>query len=113
VVRCNACGLENAEGALYCARCHAALPRPLAPGECLHCGFIPEVPGTLWDVCPSCGNDPERGKEVRAKRIAALRAGVEVEQSRLDASVKSLPARRRFGCLPFLLLLVGVFLLLK
>ncbi len=109
-MRCPSCELENEEGAFYCARCHTALPRPLAPGECPYCGRLPQ-PGELPQaVCPSCGNDPERGKEVRAKRVAALRAEVEVQTGQLEAQRQALLARKtKKGCgLTLLLLAVGV-----
>ena len=94
MVRCEHCQLDNAEGALYCARCHKALPRLLAPGECRYCGFIPDVAGRIADVCPSCGNDAERGKDIRQKRAARLLAEVEIE---LQKQPKTPPARRKRG----------------
>ncbi|HZO88080.1 MAG TPA: zinc ribbon domain-containing protein [Chthonomonadaceae bacterium] len=98
-MQCPNCQLENEPGALYCARCHTALPRPPAPGECPYCGRVPE-PGELPPaVCPSCGNDPERGKQVREQRLAALRAEVQQQSSMLEAQRQALLSRKqKKGC---------------
>jgi hypothetical protein len=112
-MQCPACELENEEGALYCARCHAALPRPPAPGECPYCGRQRQ-PGELSTaVCPSCGNDPERGKEIREKRLTALRAEVNQQASILESQRQALTSRpTRKGCGLTLLVIIVLIICL-
>jgi hypothetical protein len=55
-------------------------------------------------VCPSCGNDAERGRQARARRIAVLRAEFEQEKLALDARAKQAAGSRRWGCLPLLII---------
>ncbi|HZP80437.1 MAG TPA: zinc ribbon domain-containing protein [Chthonomonadaceae bacterium] len=111
-MQCPECELENEEGALYCARCHKPLPRKLAPGECPHCGRMPE-PGELPPaVCPSCGGDPERGKQIKEQRLAALRAEVALQTQTIEAQRQALAAKKgKKGC-GLTLFLCGIALFL-
>src|SRR5438105_2750234 len=100
-MRCPQCDLENEAGAFYCARCHTRLPRPLAPGECPFCGLLSEPGEEPPAVCPSCGNDPQVGRQVRERRVAVLRAELMTERQALDAKMERLAKRKgRWGCLP-------------
>ena len=101
-MQCLECELENVEGALYCARCHKALPRLLAPGECPFCGLISET-GVLPETCPSCGNDAKRGQELRERRAALLLAELAQERQALETKVAQLKQPRKAGCLPVLI----------
>lgn len=111
---CPQCEMENAEGALYCARCHHALPRPLATGECPYCGQIANPLEGPSEVCLTCGNDAGRGAQIRADRAAALRAAWESERLALESRITRLnKPRTRPGCLPALLLAGLVYYLLN
>jgi hypothetical protein len=109
-MQCAECGLENTDGAMYCAKCHALLPRPPAPNECPLCGYIPADSSPLPPVCPECGNDAERGKAVREQRIARLKAGFMLEIQQMELQQQRLKPRKRAGCLP---LVFGAGVVLK
>lgn len=102
-MQCPNCGLKNAEGAIYCAKCHALLPRPPAPNECPFCGYLPADDSPLPPICRECGNDAEQGKIVREQRVARLKAGFMLEIQQMELQQQKLKPRKRTGCLPFLL----------
>lgn len=110
-MQCPECKLENQPGAFYCARCHKALPRPPAPGECLFCGRIPSPGEPIPENCPSCGNDGERGKQVREARITALRLEVEQETIALQAKQDTLTVGKKSKGCGLTLFLLGVVVL--
>ena len=110
-LNCPQCELKNAEGAFYCARCHAALPRPLAPKECAFCGYIPFSEEPHSEICPMCGSDEERGKEVRERRITSFQSEFLMKEQDQNAQMRDLKRQKSVGCLPILGMIILTIIL--
>jgi hypothetical protein len=110
-MQCPECEIENEEGAYYCARCHKPLPQPPPPGACPHCGVTLDPAVRLTEHCPSCGDDPAKGAQIKTARRAIALAEVETQSIKLDAErARFSRSKGRRGCLPLtaLALAVGV-----